>query len=202
LEIETPYRIAVVCCLGLFAAHRVHFLRSSPRALERPSAAPRREAADDILAVLGAIAVVATLAYVVRPSLMSWASLPLPSAIRWSGAGLSLAGLALLHAAQQTLGDCWSVTARLTEGHRVVRTGPYRRVRHPIYTGLLMILGGASLASANGAVWLSWLATTAFDVTRRMRKEEALLLSHFGAQYADYMEATGRLMPRLRRARR
>jgi protein-S-isoprenylcysteine O-methyltransferase Ste14 len=83
----------------------------------------------------------------------------------------------------------------------LVTSGPYRRIRHPIYTAFLLILGAPLLLSANWLIGGAWLAMTILEVTTRIRIEEAMMLSRFGDQYRAYMATTGRLLPRVLRPR-
>ena len=82
--------------------------------------------------------------------------------------------------------------------HQLVRDGPYARVRHPIYLGMLLFLLGLAVAFGH---WLQlafalplFLAGTAI----RTRLEDRLLESQFGQEFCDYAQATPALIPRLR----
>jgi protein-S-isoprenylcysteine O-methyltransferase Ste14 len=111
---------------------------------------------------------------------------------------LGFASVAFGLAAVRTLGKQWSYEARLIEGHRLVTEGPYRVVRHPIYTALL----GKLLASnfAFGALWGLLLAGGLFFVGTliRIRAEEKLMREAFGAAYADYARRVPAFVPGLR----
>ena len=80
---------------------------------------------------------------------------------------------------------------------QLVRSGPYRWVRHPIYTDFLLILGSPLLIAANWFVGGLWTTMVILDVSPRLRQEEALLLDHFGDANLAYMQTTGRLFPKL-----
>jgi protein-S-isoprenylcysteine O-methyltransferase Ste14 len=110
------------------------------------------------------------------------------------GTLLVAAGLGLSVWARVLLGGNWSATVTLKEGHQIVRAGPYRLVRHPIYTGLL--LGFAGTAVARGE-WRGLLAVAiaAASLWRKLRLEERWLTEEFGAGYADYQRQTRALIP-------
>jgi protein-S-isoprenylcysteine O-methyltransferase len=116
-----------------------------------------------------------------------------------SAAGLALlcAGTALRWAAIRALWSYFTVNVSILEGQRVVRRGPYRWVRHPSYTGLLLRYLGFGLALANwlsaALIFLPLLAATLY----RIRVEEAALGEHFGGEYAAYARETKRLVPGL-----
>ncbi len=101
-------------------------------------------------------------------------------------------------AAVRTLGKQWSYAARLIEGHRLVIEGPYRIVRHPIYSAMLGKLLATACAFGHpiGALIASavFLAGTAI----RIRSEEKLLRGQFGAEYEAYARRVPALVPGLR----
>jgi protein-S-isoprenylcysteine O-methyltransferase Ste14 len=128
---------------------------------------------------------------------MEWSALPLPLWSRWMGVAVALAGFVLLQWSQISLGASWSDTPRFMEGQKLVTRGPYRWIRHPIYTAFLLILGSLFLITTNWFIGLMWIAMTALDVAARMRAEEAMMLGQFGAPYQAYLGRTGRLLPRI-----
>ena len=116
----------------------------------------------------------------------------------WAGWGLfavEAAGLAFAWWARLHLGALWSGMLTLREGHRVVDTGPYRLVRHPIYTGF--IAGGWALAfiAATPAAMSGALVLTVV-MSVKAGTEERLLRRELGeASYADYAARTPMLVP-------
>jgi protein-S-isoprenylcysteine O-methyltransferase Ste14 len=129
---------------------------------------------------------------------MRWADLPFPVWLRWTGVALTLLGFALLQWSQNTLGKNWSDRPRLLKEQSLVTNGPYRYVRHPIYTAFLLILGSTFLISANWMIGLTWIGMSALEVASRISYEESLMLESFGDQYRDYMKKTGSLFPRIK----
>jgi protein-S-isoprenylcysteine O-methyltransferase Ste14 len=120
--------------------------------------------------------------------------------ISWLGVALTTVGVAIAIWARRTLGEYWSARVTLKEEHRLIRTGPYRWVRHPIYTG--MFLAGAGTALVVGE-WRGLLAIALMLVThsRKALREEKLLTREFGDEYAAYRQSTGFLFPRFRMSR-
>ena len=125
-------------------------------------------------------------------------SLDLPGPRWWppvAGLVVFATGLAFRVWAIRTLGRFFIYTVRVGEGHRVVDDGPYRLVRHPSYTGLLMGALGVGIALDN---WLSVAACllpalTAFTI--RLLSEERTLAEQLGEPYRAYMTRTKRLVP-------
>jgi protein-S-isoprenylcysteine O-methyltransferase Ste14 len=106
---------------------------------------------------------------------------------------LVLVGLFIAIWARVTLGGNWSGRVTLKENHELIQSGPYRVVRHPIYSGLLlMILGTAILA---GQVNSFFAPVISFGVLwMKLRQEEVLLTKHLPG-YSEYMARTKALVP-------
>jgi protein-S-isoprenylcysteine O-methyltransferase Ste14 len=103
----------------------------------------------------------------------------------------------LITAAVKTLGKEWSLTARLVEGHKLATSGPYARVRHPIYTGMLGMLVATGLAYSR---WLALLvAVVIFFIGTmiRVRSEEKLLREAFGKDFENYAQRVPAIVPGL-----
>jgi len=108
-----------------------------------------------------------------------------------------VAGLGFSVWARVHLGKFWSSRVTLKEGHQLIQSGPYARVRHPIYSGIALAMLGTALFSGQ---WRALIGAMIFVVGHwlKSRREEALLTSQFGPAYEDYRSRTGSLLPRLR----
>lgn len=137
----------------------------------------------------------AVLVYLLNPAWMAWAALPLPAVARWIGAVIMASGAALHLWGMHHLGKNLTISISTRQGHALVTTGPYRWVRHPLYSGGMLESIGVCLLLANGAVTLSALFFWALIVWRTPR-EEAELLRVFGQDYSEYAIRTGRFLPR------
>jgi protein-S-isoprenylcysteine O-methyltransferase Ste14 len=84
----------------------------------------------------------------------------------------------------------------LKQDHELVETGPYRWIRHPIYTGILLAFAGSALARAEWRGLLALLIATA-ALARKIRIEERWLTELFGARYQDYSRRSWALFPGL-----
>jgi protein-S-isoprenylcysteine O-methyltransferase Ste14 len=136
-------------------------------------------------------------AYALTPWL-DFAHVSLPSALRWTGAPLAFGGVAMVWWTHQTLGRHWSGILELRENHRLINSGPYRYIRHPMYTGFFMMPIGMALVTANLLVALLQIAATVAMYLARVADEEAMMLDRFGDEYRSYIRRTGRLLPRSR----
>jgi protein-S-isoprenylcysteine O-methyltransferase Ste14 len=134
----------------------------------------------------------------------AWCAVTLPSAAipgRWlplvAGVVLMWLGIALRQWAVLTLGNFFTVVVQVTSDQHVVDRGPYRWVRHPSYTGLLLTLVGLGAALGN---WLALLALAVFPTAGlviRIRVEETALLCALGEPYRSFAEHRRRLVPGL-----
>ncbi len=120
----------------------------------------------------------------------------LPRAAVAVGVAVMLAGLVVRIWAVLTLGRSFRTTVEVHPEQEVVDTGPYRLVRHPSYTGLLLVVLGFEISTR---VWPA-IALTALPlaaIVRRIAVEEAFLLAALGTSYAAYRARTHRLVPRV-----
>ncbi|HWN29297.1 MAG TPA: isoprenylcysteine carboxylmethyltransferase family protein [Actinomycetospora sp.] len=133
-------------------------------------------------------------AAVLASPLLGAGAVRLPPACGPLGLGLEMAGVGLRVWAMRELHGHYARTLRVVDEQPVVRTGPYRYVRHPGYLGALLICVGAALSARNVvAVALTAIAIgTAYE--HRMDAEDALLRRDL-AGYADYATTTHRLVP-------
>jgi protein-S-isoprenylcysteine O-methyltransferase Ste14 len=95
------------------------------------------------------------------------------------------------------LGRNWSITLEIREQHKLVCTGPYALIRHPMYTSFLLMGLGQAFLLSNWVAGLAGLIGFAVLFFLRVNKEERMMLENFGPQYRAYMERTWRLMPYL-----
>jgi protein-S-isoprenylcysteine O-methyltransferase Ste14 len=114
-----------------------------------------------------------------------------------AGLFITATGLLLTAFARFYLGRFWGASVVVKDSHRLIRSGPYARLRHPIYTGLLMALVGTEM------VYAQWRFILIFVIAlvlywRKAQAEEALLAREFGAEFEEYQRHTGFLLPRLR----
>lgn len=124
--------------------------------------------------------------------------LPAEDWIAWCGIALTCLGAALAIWARYCLGQYWSSRVTLKEGHRVIRSGPYAVVRHPIYAGMQLAALGTAVVRGE---WRGLLAVIVILVahSRKALREEALLTTELGEEYTSYRRGTGFLSPRFGR---
>ena len=147
-------------------------------------------------AIGGLVFYLSMLAFLVHPPLIAWAQVNLPLGLRWAGVGLMAAMAPLLYWMFSTLGNNITPTVVIREEHQLITSGPYRYIRHPLYTfGTISFLGGV-LATAN-LLMLAGAAAGLLAIFMRTPIEERKLIDKFGGEYQSYMERTGRYLPKL-----
>lgn len=124
---------------------------------------------------------------------------PFPPALRaplfFSGCAAMALGIALRLWSVRTLARFFTIQVAIRDGHRLIRTGPYRLLRHPSYTGSLATFAGFGLALGDGAALLAATLPVTLAFLQRIRVEERVLADAFPAEYPDYARATWRLLP-------
>ena len=110
------------------------------------------------------------------------------------GAVVCVLGLAVAVWSRRTLAGNWSATVTFKQGHELVQTGPYRFVRHPIYTGILLMILGSITTVGQLHCWLGFLIL-AIGFWIKLKQEESLLLRHFPDEYPAYRNRVKALVP-------
>ena len=189
MKFDAP--VAVIWGLWiLFLVYWAISARKSKKAKRRESVAQR----------LGYILpLVLTFVLLSRPEVnLGWLStrlLPFNLTVRWTGAVLAAGGIAICLWARRHLGTNWSGTVTLKEGHELIRSGPYRAIRHPIYSGILLALLGTAVEigqlRAFAAVIVAWIS-----FYLKARREESFLTDEFGEKFRTHAQHTGMFLPR------
>jgi protein-S-isoprenylcysteine O-methyltransferase Ste14 len=112
-----------------------------------------------------------------------------------AAAACTWAGVAFAIWARHHIGKYWSGTVALRAGHELIRTGPYTRIRHPIYTGILLALAGTGLAVGRYRALVAF-AIILLSLIWKSKREEALLANQFGAAFEEHRRRTGFFLPK------
>jgi protein-S-isoprenylcysteine O-methyltransferase Ste14 len=185
---------AIGACWGLFVvvwvAGAVYNARHGPAVAKRPGLSST---------IFGAL--IATSIVVRALPASTWSSVTTGGPVRVGGALILVAGTGFTVWARTVLGTMWSSTPVAKDDHELRRTGPYAITRHPIYTGILTMVGGTALANGLGA-WILVFVACVVAVEFKLRAEERLMLEVFGADYDRYRREVPQLVPRLSRRSR
>ncbi len=149
-----------------------------------------------LIRIGGLILWLSPLVYLINPAWMAWSQIGLPDWVRWLGVVLGILSTFGIYWLFSSIGSGITPTSATRTEHKLVTKGPYRWVRHPLYTV------GSSMFIAFGMMADNWfialLGILAFiGMAIRTPKEEANLLEKFGDEYREYMKRTGRFFPKL-----
>ncbi|UCH59747.1 MAG: isoprenylcysteine carboxylmethyltransferase family protein [Anaerolineales bacterium] len=148
----------------------------------------------DMLAFAGTEVI--PLVYIVYPW-FNFANYALPIWAGWIGTLIMGAAVALLWKSHTDLGLNWTPTLQILPEHTLVTKGMYAYIRHPIYAATWLAALAQALLLANWFAGLAGLVLFSLVYLVRVPKEERMMLEQFGTAYQEYLERTGRLIPRL-----
>jgi len=134
------------------------------------------------------------LAYPRLPPPMNLTLIPRTDFALATGAVVCVFGLFVTLWARWTLAGNWSSDVTFKRGHELVRTGPYQFVRHPIYTGLLVMCLGSAIEIGQLRCWLS-IVVVGIGFWIKLKQEERLMLRHFPEEYPAYCKQVKALVP-------
>ena len=134
--------------------------------------------------------------YLLNPAWMAWSKLGLPEWVRWLGVGIGILCVLGIYWLFSSIGSGITPTSATRKEHQLVTSGPYRWVRHPLYTvGSFLFISFGMMADNWFIAALGIL--TFFLMASRTPKEEANLIEKFGDEYREYMKHTGRYFPKI-----
>ncbi len=133
--------------------------------------------------------------YAIYPTWMETLAVPFPIWLRWVGFALGLASLGFWIWTQVALGEEWSPQLQLREEHHLVTTGPYARIRHPLYTAMIGYGTSLALVTANW-VFVVFAVAAIAGLFVRVPQEEQMMIKQFGEEYRAYMQKTGKFLPK------
>ena len=128
------------------------------------------------------------------PPPFNWLVVPHTTSSAWVGVFLCISGLVFAIWARVILGTNWSGVITLKEDHELIERGPYRIVRHPIYTGILAMSAGTAIAMGYFGSFLG-LILLFVSFWLKLKREEDLMLKHFPAKYPAYQRRVKRIIP-------
>ena len=198
---ENIFRIFAAIILFTGIGISSYFRRKADRESgERISRKADGTALMTIIRIGGLVLWLSPLVYLINPAWMAWSKIGLPEGVRWLGVVIGVLCVLGIYWLFSSIGSGITPTSATRKEHKLVTSGPYRWVRHPLYTV------GSSLFIAFGMMADNWfiaaLGLLAFiAMAIRTPKEEANLIAKFGDEYREYMKHTGRFLPKLQKER-
>jgi len=197
MDIDQTFRLMMVAIFVISASISKYHRRKAKLSGEAISRRDEGRVAMLLRAAVALPLMLSFLAYMINPSWMAWSELALPVWARWVGVGLGIACLPLLWTLFQSIGSNISETVLTKKNHKLVMTGPFRWIRHPLYTVAMLLFFSYGLMASNW--WMMMFTALGLGLIEVLviPKEEAELIAKFGGEYRDYQERVGKLLPRL-----
>ncbi|MDR1172399.1 MAG: isoprenylcysteine carboxylmethyltransferase family protein [Bacteroidales bacterium] len=126
---------------------------------------------------------------------LSFGQFALPDGVRIAGFAVGVCGMWWFYRIHRTLGDNWSPVLEIRTEHTLIVSGPYKRVRHPMYSDMILWMVSFVLITANWFYAATLCIGLAILFAVRIPDEEKLMTERFGEQYTAYMKRTKRLIP-------
>src|SRR3989344_4551166 len=120
-----------------------------------------------------------------------------PVIVRFLGMVAIAISFWLFISTHRTLGKNFSAILTIKKDHKLIQEGPYKRVRHPMYTAIYFIIYGFFLLSSNLLIGILPFISFSYLYFSRVKQEEEMMLKKFGKEYEKYMKRTGRLIPKI-----
>lgn len=192
---ETSFRIALVVVLLITMAIGIPYRLKAASSGERISHKEEGYLFAAILRVAGLLLWLSTFAYLLYPTSVAWASIPIPSLLRWFAVIAAIASTALFYWTLSSLGKNLTDTVVTRQNAVLVTHGPYRWVRHPFYLSAALMMASVTVLTVNLLIGISSLLVLTL-LAVRTPKEEQMLIQRFGDDYRRYIETTGKFIPR------
>ena len=196
LEVELTCRIALGCLLVGAACIGVPHRRRADRV---GGSVSRKEDPSWFWWMMSAVAPLMGLtcvAFLINPRWVDFGRIDLPAGLRLAGIAIGAAGLFVFGWMFRHLGLNVTSTSMPRLNATLVTSGPYRWVRHPMYTAALVLALGAAMLTANLVVMIGGVLMFGL-LAARSRVEEQRLIDKFGEAYRSYQQRTGRFFPRV-----
>lgn len=194
---ENVFRILAAVILFSGAGISIYYRRKADRETgEKVSRSVDGKAMMTVIKIFGLFLWVSPWVYLINPQWMAWSKIGLPDGLRWLGAGIGALCVVGIYWLFSSIGSGITPTSVTRKQHTLVTHGPYRWVRHPLYTiGSSLFLAFGMMADNLFIAVLGILAFIAMAI--RTPTEEANLIEKFGDEYREYMKHTGSFFPKL-----
>lgn len=195
---ENPFHVAFVIVIVLTMSVTIYHRLQAAASGEKISRKEEGYVFAIVLRLAGLFLWFSTFSYLVDPSFVQWATVPLPIWVRWGGVAAGALCPLLMYWTLSSLGKNLTDTVMTRSNAFLVTHGPYRWVRHPFYVTAALLMASVTVLTANWLIGLSSLVVLTL-LAVRTPNEERKLIERFGDEYRNYMVKTGRFIPRIGR---
>jgi protein-S-isoprenylcysteine O-methyltransferase Ste14 len=194
---ENVFRFLAAVILFTGVGISVYFRRKADRETgEKISRSVDGTPMATVIRIFGLVLWLSPLVYLVNPEWMAWSKIGLPEWVRWLGVVIGIFCVFGIYWLFTSIGSGITPTSATRTEHKLSTSGPYRWVRHPLYTiGSSFYISFGLIADNWFIIAMGILAFIAMAI--RTPKEEANLVEKFGDEYSEYMKRTGRFLPKL-----
>jgi protein-S-isoprenylcysteine O-methyltransferase Ste14 len=194
---ENIFRILAAVILFTGVGISIYFRRKADRETgEKISRSVDGTPMASVIRIFGLVLWLSPLVYLINPEWMAWSKIGLPEWVRWLGVVIGIFCVFGIYWLFTSIGSGITPTSATRTEHTLSTSGPYRWVRHPLYTiGSSFYISFGLIADNWFIIAMGILAFIAMAI--RTPKEEANLIAKFGDEYSEYMKQTGRFLPKL-----
>ena len=197
MDYEKLFRLLFIISTIFMFAIRIYYQRKI-----KSEQSLTQERSSRLRLIPGAIAALVTivfgLEYIFAPGTFEFAYLiEYPTWLRWMGALMLFIGIGLLWSAHHNLGLSFHSLVVQKEDQVLVESGPYKWIRHPIYTAYFLNYIGGGLLAGNWVLTFIPIICFGLMIYLRLGEEDAVMIEKFGDNYRHYMERTGKFLPKI-----
>ena len=198
MDIELASKIILITVYSFFSIIRIEYYRRTKKAGYR-TVIEERKKYPIWLSIFICYTVFTFFIYILFPQALIWAKVSLASWLRLVGAFMAVLALLWFFWIHRSLGNNLSVRLKIKDSQKLITDGPYRWIRHPMYSAFYLLHIAVFFLTTNWFIGVTWLAGLTAIILLRVKREEAMLLSTFGSEYRSYIENTGRFIPIIRK---
>ncbi len=195
MDFDLLFKITIIVEYTIFSIIRIQYQRLAQNSGYKTVIAESKRYSIG-LSIFICYEVVTLFIFLLFPDLISFAAIQLLLSARFIGIALGILALALFIWTHRNLRNYFTVMLRIMDGHQLIETGPYRWVRHPMYTAFYLLHIAAFLLTANWFIGITWILGLTLVIFFRIGREEKMMLEAFGDRYQEYIGRTGRFVPR------
>lgn len=198
MDQEWLFRIILIVLYCLFTIIRINYNRIARKNGTLKSTRKESKIRLTILQLYIGLTVVLFFLYIFFSQWFAWAKISnYPISIRWVGVIFGGGAIVLFFFVHKSLGANFSYTLEIKENQKLITSGPYQYIRHPMYTAFLLLHIAIALITGNWFFAMIWVGGLLVIFILRIHREEAMLIEQFGFEYEEYMKKTGRLFPKI-----